>query len=85
MPMCNLQIRGKYYLSKKKKIRIKYQNWKINAPEQSTKRLGLGIPAPEVEDRMWELPLEFELRSKTHRFSLERIYQNAPYCLCHMC
>ena len=39
----------------------------------------------KLKKRIWELPLEFELRSKTHRFSLECIYQNAPYCLCHMC
>ena len=57
----------------------------INAPEQSPKSLVLGIAAPEVEDRICELPLVFELRSKTHRFSLEDIYQNAPYCSCHMC
>ena len=39
----------------------------INAPEQSPKSLVLGIAAPEVEDRICELPLVFELRSKTHR------------------
>ena len=57
----------------------------INAPEQSPKSLVLGIAAPEVEDRICELPLVFELRSKMHRFSLEDIYQNAPYCSCYMC
>ena len=58
----------------------------INAPEQSPKSLVLGIAAPEVEDRICELPFSIWIKKQnapflTRRYLSERTVLLMSYVL----